>query len=897
MTDLQEQLRTGLHDRYAIDRELGSGGMATVFLARDLRHDRLVALKVLRPELSQSLGPERFQREIRLAARLQHPHILPVHDSGTAAGQLWYTMPYVEGDSLRARLRREGQLAIEEALLITREVADALAYAHAQGVVHRDIKPENILFSGGHALVADFGVARALEGGDTPLTETGMSVGTPAYMSPEQSLADPRLDGRSDIYSLGCVLYEMLVGEAPYTGPTAQAIIAKRLHDPVPSARRLRETVPVEVDQVLERALAKAPADRYPTATAMMQALRHPGLSERASSPATTAVEARQVRPNRRRLILAGTVVALVVAAVVVGLLLRKPAAGASPKNMLAVLPFKNLGAASDQYFADGLNEEITSRLASVRGLGVISRTSTERYRTTTKPLKQIGRELGADYVLEGSVRWDKSPNGSSRIRVTPQLVQVSDDSHLWADRYDAELADVFSVQTQIAEQVTSALGVALAPVEREVLAAKPTTNLTAYDAYLRGNAAAPPDFTIGAERIVNGLRRAIEHYKDAVRLDSSFALAYAKLGAAYTQLVYFQVDPEANGRAARAAIDRALTLAPTLSDAHAAAGFYQAFVAHDITRSMAELEQARAGRPNDAELLSIIADFEWYQRGPAGRSISFAERSVVLDPESNTRALVLARLYRDVGRFDDAERLYDRVIRRDPKSNGPYVMKAYIYLLRDGDTARARATIRAAARVVDPQELVTAAVTTGGIGTWAALGMLDEPLQRTLLKLEPAAFGDDTAFYGIVKAYALGARGERRVARAYYDSAHAVAERRYRNFPAEPGPLNMLIWTTAVRGDARGAYDLFDRFLKESGLLYFPEKNAWLARIALLAGDTNRALAELETRGWGSDISAPWLCVDGFWASIRHQPRFQRLVAGHCPSVKVPPERPTASP
>ena len=885
MDDLTQRLQEALSGRYVIERELGAGGMATVYLARDLRHDRPVALKVLRAEVSESLGPERFQREIRLAARLQHPHILPVHDSGVDAGLLWYTMPYVEGESLRDRLRREGQLPLEDALRITREVTDALGYAHSQGVVHRDIKPENILLSQGHALVADFGIARALGSGEAALTETGMSVGTPAYMSPEQSLADPRVDERSDLYSVGCVLYEMLVGEAPYTGPTAQSIIAKRLHDPVPSARRLRETVPVPVDQALQRVMAKSPADRFPTAAAMLQALADPGTPHPPASLGDQTTQYRSGRPKRVALIVGATALILIAALVAVAPRLRKPPAGSSPKNMLAVLPFKNLGAASDQYFADGLNEEITSRLAAVRGLGVISRTSTERYRDTTKPLKQIGRELGADYVLEGSVRWDKS-NGTSRIRVTPKLVQVTDDSHLWSDRYDAELADVFSVQTRIAEQVTSALGVALAPAERQVLTSRPTANLSAYDAYLRGNAAAPPDYTIGAERIVNGLRQAIEHYEQAVRLDSSFALAYAKLGAAHTQLVWFQVEPEANSRAAQAAIERALALAPSLSDAHAAGGVYQAFVGHDLARAMTELEQARVGRPNDAELLSLIADLEWYQRGPKGRSLAFAERSVVLDPESNTRALVLARLYRDVGRFDDAERLYDRVIHRDPSSNGPYVMRAYVYLLRDGDTARARATIRAAARTVDPQELVTAAVSTAGIGTWAALGMLDEPLQRTLLALRPAAFGDDTAFYAIVKGYALRVRGDMRAARAYYDTASMVAERRYRNFPADPGPLNTLFWTRAVEGDPQAAYETFDRFVKRSGFRYLPERNAWLARIALFAGDTNRALTELETRGWGSEISAPWLCVDEFWAPIRRHPRFQRLVEGHCPSL-----------
>ena len=277
MTDVLNRLTTALADRYLIERELGAGGMATVYLARDLKHERQVAVKVLRPELAAALGPERFLREIKTTAQLNHPHILPLHDSGEADGFLYYVMPYVEGESLRDRLNRERQLSVEDALEITEEVADALSYAHSHDVVHRDIKPENILLSGGHAVVADFGIARAITAaGGEQITQTGFAVGTPAYMSPEQASADAELDGRSDTYSLGCVLYEMLSGEPPYTGPTAQAIIAKRMADPVPSVRRVRETIPPVVDQALTKAMAKVPADRFAVATGFSAALHTP---------------------------------------------------------------------------------------------------------------------------------------------------------------------------------------------------------------------------------------------------------------------------------------------------------------------------------------------------------------------------------------------------------------------------------------------------------------------------------------------------------------------------------------------------------------------------------------------------------------------------------------------
>src|SRR3989440_703775 len=290
MADPQARLQAPLADRYAIERELGRGGMATVYLAQDLKHRRPVAIKVLAPELAAALGRERFLREIETAARLTHPHILPLHDSGEADGFLYYVMPYVEGESLRDRLNREGQLPIADAVAITCNVANALSYAHSRDVVHRDVKPENILLSNGEAVVADFGIAGAIDAaGGGKLTRTGIVLGTPAYMSPEQGAGERALDGRSDVYSLGCVLYEMLAGEPPFTGPTGQAVIAKRFTDPVPSIRRLRETVPVPMDQAIAKALARAPADRFATPHEFAEALRASATARSGALAAPTA--------------------------------------------------------------------------------------------------------------------------------------------------------------------------------------------------------------------------------------------------------------------------------------------------------------------------------------------------------------------------------------------------------------------------------------------------------------------------------------------------------------------------------------------------------------------------------------------------------------------------------
>ena len=389
--------------------------MATVLLAHDLKHDRLVALKVLHPDLAAALGAERFGREIRLTARLQHPHILPVFDSGVAGGQLWFTMPYVEGGTLRSRLRRELQLPVGEALRITREAAQAIAYAHAQGVIHRDIKPENLLItSDGNTLVADFGIARVVGENSERLTETGLSLGTPAYMSPEQASGDQALDGRADVYSLATVLYEMLAGEPPYTGPTALAIMTKRLTDPVPSLRRLRPMLPPAIDQAVMRALSPIAADRFATASEFAQALERGAGSAEAIAlapvqplkipPPPIATARRAGRPLPARL--AGLGIGLAVA---FGLLFTwrqaHPRGGSTGPAHLAVLPFENEGDSVDSYFTDGITDELRGKLATLPGLEVIASRSSNAYRRTTESLPEIAHDLGVTYLLIGKVR------------------------------------------------------------------------------------------------------------------------------------------------------------------------------------------------------------------------------------------------------------------------------------------------------------------------------------------------------------------------------------------------------------------------------------------------------------------------------------------------------------
>jgi serine/threonine-protein kinase len=552
-------LQASLADRYLIERELGRGGMATVYLARDLKHRRPVALKVLSPTVAATLGADRFLREIELAARLQHPHILTVFDSGDAQGTLWFTMPYVEGESLRDRLRRARQLPLADALRITTEAARALDFAHQHGVVHRDIKPENLLLTtDGSTLVADFGIARAL--GETgQLTETGIVVGTPTYMSPEQAAGERTIDGRSDIYSLACVLYEMLAGEPPHTGPNVQALIAKRLSEPVRSVRTTRE-VPLGVERTITRALARAPADRFQSAGEFGRALETTGeLTGGVAPPAGAA------RRGRRAAALVGLVLAVAAAAFLVARM-RAPSGGAAVTGppSTAVLPFDDLNPGSDQeYFSDGLTEELITALSRVEGIRVAARTSSFQFKGQQVDVREVGRRLQVGSVLEGSVR-----RSGNRVRITAQLVNARDGYQLWASAYDRELADVFAVQEEIAQAIIAALRVRLGVRDSAVLRARPTADPEAHDLYLKGRFA-------WNRRTAAGMEEAVRYLERAVARDSTFATAWAGLADAYVLVVPYAGAPrETTWPKARAAAMRALALDSTLGEAHTALAY-----------------------------------------------------------------------------------------------------------------------------------------------------------------------------------------------------------------------------------------------------------------------------------------------------------------------------------
>ncbi|MBA3894444.1 MAG: protein kinase [Gemmatimonadales bacterium] len=894
MTELPDADRDALRQRYALERELGRGGMATVYLARDLRHDRPVALKVLHPELAATMGPERFQREIRFAARLQHPHILTVLDSGEASGQLWFTMPFVEGESLRDRLRRERQLAVDAALQIARETARALDYAHQHDIVHRDIKPENILLTrDGSTLVADFGIARAV-GGDDHLTQTGMAIGTPAYMSPEQAAGDKGVDARTDVYSLGAVLYEMLAGEAPFTGPTAQAIIAKRLSEPPPSVRRVRPNVPEAVDQAIQRALATVAADRFASAAELNRALQGPATTSgtpvttpepMASAAATSPAPARPASRRRPVPVLAVTLIAGFLLGLGVLFAWRNSrdnggTATAGSPRVLAVLPFENLGDSTTDYFADGVTDAVRGKLSSLPGLQVIASSSSNEYKAGSKPLPVIARELEADYLLIARIRWAKAGDGGSRVKVSPELVDVSRGGApkvKWQQPFDAEITDVFTVQADIADQVASALDLALGTGQKQALAERPTQNLAAYDAFLKGEAS--EGLTVSNAPT---LRSAINYYEQAVALDSTFAEAWAQLGRAQGAFYYNVTPTPEAGEASKNAADRSIALAPGRPHGWMALCEYYTTVIVDYGRALEACRKGLALTPENADLLTAAALSEQGlgQWDDALRSLEKARR---LDPRSALTARRLSHTLLRLRRYPEALAAVDRGLAVSPGNLDLIENKAMIKL-GQGDLEGARLAVSNAPPDVEP----TALVTFFG-NYWDLFWALDDSHQRLLLRLPPSAFDGDRGTWGLVRAQTHLVRGDTALARVYADSARLGFEETLADNPDDPQRRILLGLALAHRGKHAEAIKEGERglaLLPPGGDGYTgPYLRHQLARIYILVGETDRALDQLEALlRMPYYLSPGWLRIDPTFDPLRKNARFQKLVGAGTP-------------
>jgi eukaryotic-like serine/threonine-protein kinase len=636
MDSLLDTVCAALAHRYAIERELGRGGMASIYLAQDLKHGRPVALKVLRPEIAITLGADRFLREIRVAANLTHPHILALHDSGrlpAAAGDdeiLYYVMPYIEGETLRQLIDRERRLPAVEAVRIGRQVADALDYAHRRGVIHRDIKPENILLGEGHAIVADFGIARALSvAGGSAITAEQTPIGTAEYMSPEQ-VEGSDVDGRSDIYSLGCVVFELLAGRAPFEGRSPLALLVRRVLEAAPLLRTIDPAIAPALESVVAKALSTRAADRFATAAEMSGALERAERASRSDAP--------DAGPD---------------------------AAARLADASIAVLPFANLSADPEaDYFSDGMAEEVITALSQVRGLRVAARSSSFTFKETNADARTIGERLRVRTLLEGSVR-----KVGDRVRLTAQLISTADGYCLWSQTYERRLSDVFAVQDELARAIAANLTQRVAGTSSGPLVQPATQSLDAYTLYLRGRYA----WSLAS---IEGFQSAVDWFSRAVAVDPEYAQAQAWLSYGYAVLAFDEfgvMSPLEALPKARAAATRAVALDNSLGDAHFARALSAFLYEWDWPLARNEFELAMNAGSASAlaqhwHALFLCAD------GHPDRALQVAFRARILDPLSLTVQVTVARcLYYD-RRFEEAADLCRLHLEGNPASIQGYV-------------------------------------------------------------------------------------------------------------------------------------------------------------------------------------------------------------------------------
>lgn len=750
--------RVGVYD---LVQEVGRGGMATVYVANDARHNRRVALKVLDQRISAALGHDRFLREIRIAASLTHPNIVPLHDSGQADGQLYYVMPLVVGDSLRARLTRDGPLPVAEALRLAGEIAEALDYAHRHGVVHRDVKPENILLAEGHSVVVDFGIARAIhEAASDRLTATGLVLGTAAYMSPEQASGEDEIDARSDVFSLGVVLFEMLTGVSPFSAPTLGATLGRVITAPTPSVRERRADVPVSVDEFLRTALAKDRGARFQTAgemAAQLHTLANTLSITRTAHPSLTS-------KLRQRPALIAAASALVVALGVAALWWQRSRAEGTATSSpvvqsVAVLPFSDEAADSaNAYFASGIAEELLNALADVPGLRVASRTASFSLDPAATNPRDIGRDLGVATILEGSVR-----RSAARVRVTAWLINASDGLVMWSSSIDGAASDVFEVQETIARAIVERMRVRLLAGET-TLVRRRTRSADAYDLVLRAR-------HVGRTNSRTGLLDAARLLHQALALDSAYAETHAQLAVIYQDLAIFRDQSGLPGevamtsgemlRRARLAAQRAVELDPASSAAHVALGLLLFRYDWNWGGAEQELRRGLELQPTSGEAHSSYSRFlrsmarfaeardrldsakKYGSPGQAwglnyGRIAFFAhdferairETSEDGDVTARTYEQWLAHAYSGAGNYAKAESL---LIRQTPPSTAERTSLAYVYA-RTGRAREARALLNSIEGNERADPTYFAAVYAALGDTQAAFAELD----RAILTRDP---------------------------------------------------------------------------------------------------------------------------------------------------------------
>jgi TolB-like protein/Flp pilus assembly protein TadD len=869
---------------YRILEKIGAGGMGVVYRAHDERLDRDVAVKVLPEEVTaKSDRVARFEREARAVARLEHPNILAIHEFGTEDGVTYAVTELLEGETLRERIPSAG-IGWQKAAEIGAAVAEGLAASHGKGIVHRDLKPENVFVtSDGRVKILDFGLAQMREPLDgeadtatlTPAgTVPGTVMGTVGYMSPEQVRGKPA-DERSDVFALGCVLYEMLTGRIAFARQSAadtQAAVLKEEPAPLSGSS---VTLPAELERTVRRCLEKSPDARFQSASDLAYNLRSITTDHAVPVGIATAGTATK---GRRGLPLVLTITAAVIVVVAVWLLLRPAAedpAGVEALPRVAVLPFENLGAPEDEYFADGMTDEVRGKLFNLAGLEVIARYSSDQYRGTTEPPSQIAEELGARYLLTAKVRWQKSDDGSDRVRVTPELVDVQPGTPpvaLWHDAFDATLSDVFQVQGDIATRVARALDVTLSFNEEQFLQRRPTDNPAAYDAFLKAEQLERE----GVGGTFLRLEERAELYRRAVALDPEFAVAWARLSAVETNAYRFGGVSSARIESARGAAERALEIDPSLPDARLAMAFYLSAIENDSIRVDEQLALGLETAPNDPRLRRW-----WTTRAlPWEERRAYFEERAELDPLSWSAAFSVG-LYHFYSRdYREAEEWLDRASYLAPTSLEVIRFTTMLFLAR-GDLEGAKKFVRVAAERVDQTELVANLAVFQDL-YW----VLDDDWQQLLFRLGPELFGGDGGGRSLAFAHTHYLRGEWEQTRAHAEMARAEFAQTLTELPDEP-EVNLLLGSAlAYLGRKEEAITHGRRGLELSRDSRTGEPTPYcqlqVVRNYIILGETELALDFLEPILEVPHYLSPgWLSVDPLFDPLRDHPRFQALLEG----------------
>ncbi|MFC1636922.1 protein kinase [Planctomycetota bacterium] len=865
---------------------IGRGGMGVVYLARDTKLNRSVAIKSLPgPLIGGPIAQMRLRREAKLLASLNHPNIAAIHDiieQEEGAGYL--VLEYVPGDTLAQRIARK-PLKHQEALSIGQQIAEAISAAHDKGVIHRDLKPGNIKITPeGRVKVLDFGLAKPAgdeaANHDSTITRPGAIMGTPAYMSPEQACGK-ETDHRTDIWSFGCIIYEMLSGHHPFEGETATDTLA-RVIEREPDWDVLPQSTPMNISILLRRCLEKNPQRRLGDITNVALEIRETltsgFLTESASALAVPT-------KSRKVAMMIGVVIIIILSAIAVRFIPRQQAQPSSKVIRLAVLPFENLGPVEDEYFADGITDAITVRLAGIHGLAVISRQSAMQYKKSEKDAQEIGRELRVEYILEGTVQRERPSDPTSRVRVMPQLIRASDDRHVWAQTYDDDMSEVFRVQSDVAERVAHALDVTLLEPERLALGYRPTENIEAYQYYLRGM-----EYIYRGYYVEDNLRIAIQMYEKAVKLDPGFALAYAQLSRAHLNMYWFYKDRTEERRAkAEDAVKKAFELNPDLPEVRLALGhyYYQGELNYD--RALKEFEVALKSQPNNSEILAFIA-FVHRRQGKFEQAVACLEKASEFTPGAappfslTDPPFNLAETLVYLRRFAEAERALDGIISLRPDDPEPYWHKAKLYLRWQGSIGKARAVLKEALENVisakDKEEVVNMSV---------LIDTFDKRSQEALeQRLSSKDTGYQTQHYFIPKALQCARicmyMKNEELARDYFDKARTILEAEKTEQPEDArfrSSLGIIYAGLGRKQDAIREGELAVELCPVSkDAMRGPHRLEDLARIYVMVGDFDAAIDQIEDLLLiPSELSIPLLRLDPAWNPLRKHPRFQKLI------------------